>query len=376
MSSVLPKITLGCDPELFLKNKDTGKFVFPIDSNGKPLIPGTKQEPYKVPGGAIQIDGAALEFNINPVSSVKEWSENINKVREYLLNSIPSNLELVTTPYVEFDKEYFDSIPKEAKILGCEPDFNAYDEGKPNPRPNGDSLARVAGGHVHIGWTKNKKLDDKDHLEDCTEVVKQLDFYLGVPSLVWDEDNRRRKMYGTPGCFRPKPYGVEYRTLSNMWLVHPAFTKFVFESSIAAVQDLFEQNVMRVKIGSNWAKSIIEAGHLSYPTDVLNIIKNNSIRVTKIGYKEIKDTANLIKNPEKYMAPNVRDNFISIKNIQVMAADPQPPLIVWRGVPINRLDLRDLQRAKNEFAIVGAIEALNEAKRLERHLINRQANGF
>ena len=60
---------------------------------------------------------------------------------------------------------------------------------------------------MHIG-TKHNQFD----------IIKTADLYLGVPSVILDNDTERRKLYGKAGCLRPKPYGVEYRTLSNFWI--------------------------------------------------------------------------------------------------------------------------------------------------------------
>ncbi len=53
---------IGADPEVFLK---VGKKN--ISSHG--LINGDKKNPLKVDKGAVQIDGTALEFNIDPAST-------------------------------------------------------------------------------------------------------------------------------------------------------------------------------------------------------------------------------------------------------------------------------------------------------------------
>jgi hypothetical protein len=44
----------------------------------------------------------------------------------------------------------------------------------------------------------------------------------------WDKDTERRKLYGKPGAFRPKPYGCEYRVLSNAWVDKPEVAGILF----------------------------------------------------------------------------------------------------------------------------------------------------
>jgi hypothetical protein len=53
---------IGCDPEIFVKKG--GKL---IAATG--LVPGDKKKPFRVMGGAVQVDGLALEFNTDPVAS-------------------------------------------------------------------------------------------------------------------------------------------------------------------------------------------------------------------------------------------------------------------------------------------------------------------
>lgn len=279
----MPKILVGCDPELFVQNAD-GKFVAPYK-----MIPGNKDKPHPVPHGAVQVDGMAVEFNIDPASTLKEWQTNINEVRNDLAHMIPAGHSLACVPTADFDPDYWNSLPKEALEIGCIPDFNVY-TGMENPRPDAQGqFFRSAAGHIHIGWTKDKDTKDVDHLADCIEVAKQMDFYVGVPSLVWDSDPRRRLLYGKAGSVRIKPYGLEYRTPSNTWLNSAATIDFVYKATMAAVTDLFEGIAFRTKFNDNWAKAYIDANK-KVTRDTTYNLAQYSIRLRDAGIQTLHDT--------------------------------------------------------------------------------------
>lgn len=228
---------IGADPEFFLFDTVTEKHVSAFD-----MIPGTKHDPFKVEGGAVQVDGMALEFNIDPATSFKEFNGNINKVLGQLRGMVDPRFKFDFTPVVHFGKEYIDGQCDEAKALGCDPDFDAWKEGAINPKPDGSMGIRTASGHIHVGWTQDQDVSDKEHIQAGIMLSKQLDFYLGVPSLVWDQNSLRRSMYGNPGAFRPKRYGMEYRTLSNVWVDDIDLRRFVFEQSMTAATELIKGN--------------------------------------------------------------------------------------------------------------------------------------
>lgn len=207
--------TFGADPELFVKNLSTDKFV-----SAEGLIPGTKLNPYRVEKGAVQVDGMAAEFNIDPVDNYWAFDENITAVIDQLQGMLPQDHVLVCKPAVVFDEDVWTGSPDKAKELGCSPDFNAW-TGSVNPPPHDpdNPRLRTASGHLHIGWTDGESLADPDHLSNCRDLVKQFDWYLGAWSLVVDPDPVRRRLYGKAGACRYKDYGVEYRVLSNFWVM-------------------------------------------------------------------------------------------------------------------------------------------------------------
>lgn len=236
----MTSILVGADPELFIRQN--GKFV-----SAYGLIKGDKKNPLKVDKGAVQVDGMALEFNIDPAKDGDEFYMNIQTVMQILRNMVP-DYEHALVPVADFGKEYIDSQPTEAKELGCDPDFNAW-TGAINEKPNVELPFRTASGHVHIGWTEGEQPEDMNHVELCRMATKQMDFYLGLPSLFFDEDKRRRSMYGKSGAFRPKPYGVEYRTLSNAWLSSEKLIRWVFNNVQKGMQELMQGNRMWEKYG-------------------------------------------------------------------------------------------------------------------------------
>lgn len=222
------QILVGADPELFAFDKDV-----PVSAHG--LIPGTKEDPFKVDDGAIQVDGMALEFNINPAKNEAEFIKNLNSVMDTLSKMVAYDIKAV--PVAEFGAEYIAMQPHEATMLGCTPDFDAWAEGAVNEPPNALMPFRTGAGHVHIGWVEANDADvyDGDHMQACVSVIKQLDFFLGLPSLFYDKGVKRRTMYGKPGCFRPKTYGAEYRVLSNQWLESDALKGWVFRNVQSAM---------------------------------------------------------------------------------------------------------------------------------------------
>lgn len=229
----LDGFTFGADPELFIVNA-AGEYI-----SAEGLIPGTKYEPFKVPNGAIQVDGMAAEFNIDPARTFEEFSGNIHSVIKSLKKFLPAGHTLKAHPVATFKKEVWDAAPDRAKELGCTPDFNAWTgECNPPPQDPDNPTTRTAAGHIHIGWTNDADLGDNDHVNNCRDLVKQLDYYLGGWSLQMDPDNRRRRLYGKAGACRYKPYGVEYRVLSNFWVASAEHHLRVWNRLQTAIWDM------------------------------------------------------------------------------------------------------------------------------------------
>lgn len=224
--------TIGSDPELFI-----------LDRNGDPvsavgIIPGDKQNPYPVPGGAVQCDGMAAEYNTNPASTYEEFDSNTEVVLQHMRSFLPSGYELAALPSVTFTQKAWDNAPDEAKVLGCSPDFNAWSGGvNPPPEDLANPTMRCAGGHIHVGWTSGAG-GSESHVGHCRDLVKQLDWFLGYWSLYHDADPTRRRLYGKAGSCRYKDYGVEYRTLSNFWVLDRELRRETWNRTCAAIDGM------------------------------------------------------------------------------------------------------------------------------------------
>jgi hypothetical protein len=219
------QVTVGADPEFFLERGE-GEFHSAIDRIG-----GIKSAPRPMSreGFFVQEDNVAVEFNIPPAKTVEEFVESIHwavteLTREVSVFSVkPSFKASAIFPPTELRD------PR-AQIFGCDPDFNAWKLGEVNPKPKAkNARLRSAGGHIHVGYPQPSEKINRFTL------VKLMDLYLGIPSVLMDPDNERRELYGKAGAFRPQDYGLEYRVLSSFWLQSKAHTKWAYEQTMRAV---------------------------------------------------------------------------------------------------------------------------------------------
>lgn len=247
MSKRKIRLRIGADPEFFLsKDASAGRVIV----SAHDVIPGTKYEPVPVKKGAIQVDGVAAEFNIDPATSAKDFKNNIKTVLGELRDRVPDEYVFVFNPIAHFLKGYMNGLPALTKKLGCSPDYNAY-TGLTNPTPDDEPPDRVspwiirsAAGHVHVGWEEGMDVRDDVLFQQARKVARQLDHVL-LPGSIgfgsWWEENERRRLYGGPGSFRPKPYGMEYRSLSNAWLRYEESIEWVFNATVSAVDLLYNK---------------------------------------------------------------------------------------------------------------------------------------
>jgi hypothetical protein len=250
-------IKVGSDPELFIINKKTNKVVSSIG-----LIPGVKGNAYRAPdmpeGYGLQIDNILAEFNIPPTNDRDEFLNSINYMKNYIreyVQNINPDLDILCTASMDVDEDQLQS--EEAKLFGCSVDYNAYTE-EENPKPKGDSTnMRSAGVHIHLSY-------DNPNVQTSLLLIKYMDMYLGIPSVLLDPDTRRRTLYGKAGDFRLKAYGVEYRSLSSYMMSSPEMLSFVWNGIQKAIS-AYNHNV-----------PLIDS------TVVQSIINNSDVELAKI----------------------------------------------------------------------------------------------
>lgn len=269
--------TFGTDPEVFLWDVGTN---LPISAHD--LVPGTKENPFPTEHGFVQHDGVAAEFNIHPAKTPAEFAENVMNVMNDLRSIVKRegrDILLLSSPTITFDKEYFSTLPADVQALGCMPDYNAWTlEINDAPDPHVDF--RSGGFHLVVGWTENESVHNPNHFSDCAERVRQLEAAIFPASLLWDVDSKRRKLYGQMGAFRPKPYGVEWRSLSNailryredgmIWLVDTASKAMQdYDSGFLYIEDENVRNMLANIAGDN----VTEEELIKYTYDYLPMTK-------------------------------------------------------------------------------------------------------
>ena len=256
-------ITIGADPELFIINEKTKKVVSSIG-----LIPGIKGDPYvgeDMPSGfGLETDNILAEFNIPPVRDEISFINNIEYMKNYIDKFVKDknpDLGILCAASMNVPESELNS--PEAKEFGCSVDYNVYTQSE-NPKPQGASTnLRSAGFHIHYGYCGN-------NIGKSLKLIKYMDLYLGLPSVILDTDNKRRTLYGKAGCFRLTSYGFEYRVLSSYMMSSTDLLEKVWEGISRATYA--ESHCMRLPLSSS-IQTAINKGDKNLAEDLIKQYK-------------------------------------------------------------------------------------------------------
>jgi len=260
--------TIGADPELFMREKDSQKLKSAI-----PYIEGTKLEPEVLECGAgLQRDNVALEFASTVADSGAAFVKSIGNALKEIIKKLPEGHEIVAIPSARFDEDQLDH--PEARMFGCSPDYDAYIPAQNPPAYCEDEAFRSCGGHIHLGYVEGS--GNEFLLDNWGKIntIITMDAFHGIASVILDsskEAAERRKLYGKAGCHRPTEYGVEYRALSNFWIKSPELVMLMYQLSedvLRLMRDgTFE--ILIEDIGKNTLQDVINSGKVEEATDIL-----------------------------------------------------------------------------------------------------------
>lgn len=210
---------IGADIEFFVKT-DHGDIVPAYD-----IINRDRNNPINFKNTNLYYDNILLEFNITPCYSEQSFVNTI-------LNSIWTTQNYILPNKLDFSAAI--RVPKniltskKSNNFGCEIDYNAY-EHIPCTNSISDSNIRTTGGHIHLSGTNNDVIQDK---KLYPIFVYMLDLFLANSLTVIETENSqalRRTFYGRAGCYRIKPYGIEYRVLSSWWTLKQKYISLVYK---------------------------------------------------------------------------------------------------------------------------------------------------
>jgi len=207
-------ITLGCDPEFFL-----------LDRQSKKLL---RAYMFFKKFGEVGNDGILAEFRPKPTLTPQDLTNNIYKL-------IVKTKKLLSTNSIHNPDDI---------ILHAASSYEGY----------------TAGFHLHYGLPKEMLGRKSDRLVVIKKIMRALDYYIGIPAIMAEEvtDFKRRVntyvSYGKPSDFRIDHRTLEYRVPGGSLLRHPDLTLGLIALGSTVITDL----MVKVKSITN------EFKHLSF----------------------------------------------------------------------------------------------------------------
>lgn len=241
------RITLGSDPEYFIKN-----------SSGE-LIPAeyllqakTEDTDYNTPF----MDGFQGEVTVVPASDIKECVGNVRNAVESIYSFLAdSDHAPVFRPSIELSRDEVSVCPPSATVFGCSPSKNVYtDEVRDSAvicsLHEENPGVMMAGGHIHIGLPESLKMENsfetgKDYISNFklnySDIIRLFET-IGVTLLTAAECSdgnkhiykKRRLFYGLSGEFRFTKYGIEVRSPSCAWMNSPELAEMIHNAAVVA----------------------------------------------------------------------------------------------------------------------------------------------
>lgn len=218
----MSKIKIGHDSEMFAREPKSGKYIPLIGCIG-----GTKAFPLPVPGGNLQEDNVSGEIAIDPTTNEDIFVQNTFNVLDKMREKIEAiGCEMVILPAVEFEQPILAEYGGEALACGCDPDYNAYTKEENTYPPLAETPWRVGSGHLHIDIPSCSAEPN-----NVNRAASLCDIHIKAPLFLLEGNNIRNDTYGALGNYRPKSYGIEYRSVSNIILTDEKILRFVFRQA-------------------------------------------------------------------------------------------------------------------------------------------------
>lgn len=225
-------ITLGCDPELFLINEQTGNVI-----NASRYFRRMDQ---------VGFDGMLLEFRPNP--HLTEDGVTLN-----LYN-------LIKTTRATLNRH---TEGRQVGILAA----SCY-------------RGMSAGFHLHYGLPKALTSFNSQAKNLARIMTVAFDYYIGIPSIIpeGNADYSRRThpnyLYGKPGGFRVNGKTFEYRLPGGILMAHPLLARGILALGAVVVEDL----VSRI---NTYTDRFMSLNLVQRPEDI-RLLYPNSIDITEL----------------------------------------------------------------------------------------------
>lgn len=213
----------GSDPEIFVEDKNGIVIPAFLFLGAKP-VPDPKKAYSEE---SVYWDGFQAEFTTHSAGCLSAHIDSVQRGLSNVLRAarkFDGNSKLSIKTVMDIPQDLMDGAKPEHVNFGCMPSLNSYKMQGRNI-PGREVSFRPAGGHIHMGVSPRPA-------EKFAEIVKAMDAILGVACVslfASFDDPRRRQLYGLAGEHRLPKHGLEYRVLSNAWLIHPFLMNIVFD---------------------------------------------------------------------------------------------------------------------------------------------------